>query len=146
MNRPPGEFDDLKLRLLVGLIMRAFGVAVQRVAVHVAGVQERDVAGIDAALHRLEVVAFLQPLGVVAVRRRQRGPFELRQWRLQLRRTHIGPQDPAAFDQRIGFQLDLLAEAAFRWLRWHLNALARVVVFPAVIGAAQPIVLVPAKP
>ena len=113
---------------------------------HVAGVQERDVAGIDAALHRLEVVALLQPLGVVAMRRRQRRPFEFRERRLQLGRPHVGPQDSAALDQRIGLQLDLLAEAAFGRLRRHLDALAGVVVFPAVIGAAQPVVLVAAEP
>jgi len=91
-------FDDLELRLLIGLVMRALGVAMERIAVHVAGVQERDVARIDAALHGLEVVALLQPLGVVAMRRRQRRPLEFREWRLQLGRAHIGPQDSAALD------------------------------------------------
>ena len=87
-----------------------------------------------------------KPLGVVAMRGRQRRPFELRERRLQFRRPHIGPQNPAALDQRIGLQLDLAAEAAFGRLRRHLDALAGVVVFPAVIGAAQPVVLVPPEP
>ena len=146
MIQPAGGFDDLEFRLLVALVVRALGVAVQRIAVHVAGVQERDVAGVDAALHRLQIVALLQPLGVVAMRGRQHRPFELRQRRLQFRRPHVGPQNPAALDQRIGLQLDLAAEAAFGRLRRHLDALAGVVVFPAVIGAAQPVVLVAAEP
>ena len=141
-----GGFHDLELRLLVALVVRALGVAVQRIGVHVVAVQERDVARIDAALHRLQVVALLQPLAVVAMRGRQHRPFELRQRRLQLGRPHVGPEDPAALDQRIGLQLDLLAEAALGRLRRHLDALAGVVVFPAVIGAAQPVVLVAPEP
>ena len=68
------------------------------------------------------------------------------QRRLLLRRSHIGPQHPAALHQRIGFELDLLAEAAFDRLRRHFDALAGMVVFPAVIGAAQPVLLVAAEP
>ena len=77
---------------------------------------------------------------------RHHGEFPLRQRRLLLRRAHVGPQHAAALDQRIGLQLDLLAEAALGRLRRHLDALAGVVVFPAVIGAAQPAVLVAAEP
>ena len=77
---------------------------------------------------------------------RHHGEFPLRQRRLLLGRAHVGPQHAAALDQRIGLQFDLLAEAALGRLRRHLDALAGVVVFPAVIGAAQPVLLVAAEP
>ena len=109
-------------------------------------VQERDVAGIDAAFHRLQPVAFLQPLRHEAAVGRHHGEFPLRQRRLLLRRAHVGPQHAAALDQRIGLQLDLLAEAALGRLGRHLDALAGVVVFPAVIRAAQAVLLVAAEP
>ena len=77
---------------------------------------------------------------------RHHGEFPFRQRRLLLGRAHVGPQHAAALDQRIGLQLDLLAEAALLRLRRHVDALAGVVVFPAVIGAAQPVLLVAAEP
>ena len=103
-------------------------------------------AGIDAAFHRLQPVALLQALRHEAVARRHHGELPLRQRRLLLGRAHVGPQHAAALDQRIGLQLDLLAVAALGRLRRHLDALAGVVVLPAVIGAAQPVVLVAAEP
>src|SRR5258706_10947852 len=103
-------------------------------------------AGIDAALERLQPVAFLQPLGDEAMGIRHGGEFPFGERRLFVRRTQIGPQDAAALDQRIGFQFDLLAEAALRRLRRNLDALPAHVVFPAVIGAAQAVLLVAAKP
>ena len=104
-------------------------------------VQEGDVAGIDAAFHRLQPVGLLQRFDMKLWLGRHHGEFPFRQRRLLLRRAHVGPQHAAALDQRIGLQLDLLAEAAFRRLRRHLDALAGDVVFPAVIGAAQAVVL-----
>src|SRR6202023_2460423 len=62
------------------------------------------------------------------------------------RRTHIGPQHAAAFDERIGFELDLLGEAALLGLGRNFDALPGDVVFPAVVGAAQPAFLVAAEP
>ena len=103
-------------------------------------------ARIDAPLERLEPVAFLQPLGNVGLGGRHHGEFEFRQRRLPLGRTHIGPQHVAALHQRIGRELDLLAEAAFRGLRRNLDAPAIHVVFPAVVRAAQPALLVAAEP
>src|SRR5437588_2433669 len=103
-------------------------------------------AGVDAALERLQPIAFLDALGDVALLGWNGGEFPLRQRRLPLGRAHIGPQYIAALDQRIGRELDLLAEAAFRGLRGNLDALAGPVVFPAVIGAAQPVLLIAADP
>ena len=73
-------------------------------------------------------------------------PLECGQRRLGLGWPHIGPQNPAALDKRIGFQLDPLAEAAFRRFRRHVHALPGVVIFPAVIGAAQPVLFIAAEP
>src|SRR5207244_9715211 len=56
------------------------------------------------------------------------------------------PDDTAAFDQRIRLQLDLLAEPALGRLGGHVDALAGDVVLPAVIGTAQPALLVTAEP
>src|ERR1044071_1193215 len=103
-------------------------------------------AGIDAAFHRLEEVAFLQALGNETLRRFDIGPFQCRRRRLQRRRTQIRPYDPGLLDTRVGFQLDVLAKARFLRLRWQVDALTGHVVFPAVIGAAQPAFLVLPEP
>src|SRR5689334_6549702 len=108
--------------------------------------QEGDVAGVDATFHRLEPVALLYALRHEALLERYGRELPLRQRRLLLRRPHVGPQHAAALDERIGLQLDLLAVAALARLRRHLDALAGVVVLPAVIGAAQAAVLVAAEP
>ena len=108
--------------------------------------QPRHVARIDAAFHRLQPVAFLQRLEMKHCSGGTDANSIFRQRRLLLRRSHIGPQHPAALHQRIGFQLDLLAEAALDRLRRHFDALPGMVVFPAVIGAAQPVLLVAAEP
>ena len=63
-------------------------------------------AGIDAALHRLQPVAVLQPLRGEGLLRRHAGEFEFRQAGLMFRRPHIGPQHAATLHQRIGAQLD----------------------------------------
>src|SRR5262249_8097327 len=66
--------------------------------------------------------------------------------RLLVRRAHIGPQHRPALHQRIGLELDLLAEAALARLGGDVDALPGHVVFPAVIGAAQAGLLVAAEP
>ena len=137
----------LEVRLHVRhIVFVALGALEQRVGREIAAVQERDVARIDAALHRLQPVRFLQALGDEALLGRHRGEFPLRQRRLLFRRPHIGPQHRPELHQRVGGQLDLLAEAGFDRLRRHLDALAGDVVFPAVIRAAQPALLVAAEP
>ena len=112
----------------------------------VAPVQERHVARIDAALHRLQPVRFLQPLGDEALLGGHRGKLPLRQRRLLIGRPHIGPQHRTEFHQRIRRQLDLLAEAGFDRFGRHLGALAGDVVLPAMIRAAQAAFLVAAEP
>ena len=142
-----GALDHFEHRLHVAhVVLVALRALEQRVAVEFARMQERDVAGVDAAFHRLQPVGLLKPLRHEAVRGRHHGEFPFRQRRLLLGRAHIGPQHAAALDQRIGLQFDLLAVAALARLRWHLDALPGVIVFPAVIRAAQAAMLVAAEP
>ena len=103
-------------------------------------------ARIDAAFHGLQPIALLQTLGDEGLLRRHHGEFPFRQRRLLVGGTHIGPQHRAALHQRIGCELDLFAEAALDRLGGNLDALAGHVVFPAVIGAAQPALLVASEP
>ena len=142
-----GALDHLEMRLHVAeRVVVALGADVKRIVLELAAVQPGAVAGIDAAFERLQPVALLQALGDVALLERHRAPFELGQRRLLVRRTHIGPQHVAALDQRIGLELDLRAEAGLHRLRRHLDALAVDAVLPAVIGAAQSVVLIASDP
>src|SRR5258708_34258892 len=128
------RLDDLKLRLAILLIVRALGATMQRIRMEFAAVEEGDVARIDAAFHRLQVIAFLPTLADVPVRGGKLRPLEGRRRGLKLRWPHVSPQNPAALDQRVGFQIDLIEEAAFLRVYRHLDARAGVVVFPAGIG------------
>jgi hypothetical protein len=74
-----------------------------------------------------------------------RGELPLGQGRLLLGRAHVHPDHAAALAERIGLELDLLAEAALRGFRGHLNALAVHVVLPAVVRAADAVLLVAAE-
>src|SRR5690606_15521118 len=130
--------------LLVVLV--ALRALEQRVVLQPAGVQERDVAGVDAALEGLQPVALLQALGGVGLLRGHQRELELRQRRLAGRIPHVGPEDVADLDQRVRGELDVLAEARVVRLRGDLDALAGDVVLPAVVGAAQAALLVAAEP
>src|ERR1700685_2100773 len=118
----------------------------ERIAAQIVAVQEGDMHRIDAALERRLPVALLRAVGYEAVRAGRGGPFEIRRRRFLRPRAHIDPDHVAHLGARIRRELDLAAEAAFGWLGWHLDALAGDVVFPAVIGAAQPVLLVAAEP
>src|SRR2546428_6870995 len=118
----------------------------ERVGGQIPAVQERNMAGIDAALDRLQVIAFLPAFGGDAMRRGQMHPLEVRQRRLFLRRPHVGPDDSAQFHARVGLELDALAHAALFRLRGQVHALAVHVVLPPVVRAAQPALLVAAEP
>src|SRR5437899_1171914 len=128
------------------VVFVALGALEQRIGAEVAAVQKGDMARIDPALHRLQPIAFLQALGDEGLIGRHRREFPFRQRRLLLRRTHIGPQHRPALHQRVGLELDLLAETALARLGGDVRALAGDVVFPAVIGAAQATLLVAAGP
>ena len=126
-------------------------VAVWEIHLHAIGVgfiaamQEGEMAGVETTLERLEPVAFLDVPRDVAMRVRNRGPFEVGESGLFLRRSHVGPHDAAALDARVGSDADLVHEAAAGRLARHVDALALDVEFPAVIDAAQPAFLVAAE-
>ena len=123
---PARLLHDLEIRLHVGeVVLIALGALEQRVGAEVAAMQERDVAGIDAALHGLQPVALLQALGDEGLLGGDGGEFPFRQRRLLLGRAHIGPQHRPALHQRIGLELDLLAEAAFAPARRGRRCTAR---------------------
>ncbi len=146
-EEPAGLLHDLEMRPHVAeIVFIALGALEQRVGAEVAAMQEGDVARIDAALHGLHPVAVLQPLGDEGLLGRNGGELPLRQRRLLLGRAHIGPQHRPALHQRIGLELDLLAEAGLGRLGGNVDALAGRVVFPAMVGAAQPVLLVAAEP
>src|SRR6266852_2507842 len=112
----------------------------------IAAVQERNMARIDAALDRLQVVALLPAFGGDAVRRGQMHPLEVRQRRLFRRRAHVSPDDAAQLHARVRLELDALAYAAFFRLGGQVHALAVHVVLPPVVRAAQPALLVAPEP
>src|SRR3984893_17119986 len=51
------RLDDLKLRCAILLIVCALRAAVQWIGMELAAVKEGDVARVDAAFHRLQVIA-----------------------------------------------------------------------------------------
>ncbi len=147
MSSPPALSTTSKCgRGVAEIILISLRSSMQRIDLELATVQPRRMARIDAAFQCLQPVALLQALGNVALLGRHGSEFPFRRWRLQFRRSHIGPQHVAAFRQRIGLELDLLAEAAFRGLRGHLDALPGHIILPAMIGAAQAIFLIAADP
>ena len=98
-----GLLHHLEVRLHVGeIVFVALGALEQRIGAEISAVQEGDVARIDAALHCLQPVAVLQALGDEGLLGRNNCEFPFRQWRLLVRRAHIGPQHRAALHQRIG--------------------------------------------
>src|SRR5580704_8103274 len=104
--------------------------------------QDRRVRGVDAAFQCLQPIAFLDHLGDVAARLGHLGPGEFG-WRRHLfGRAEIGPDDPAELRRRIGGDVDTVLELVLWRLIELVDAIAFDVVFPAVIDAAQPALLV----
>src|SRR4051812_42512489 len=103
-------------------------------------------ARIDAALHGLQPIAFLMTFRDEALVRPDERKFPSRARRLLIGRAHIGPEHAALLDQRISGQLDLLGVPALGGLGGNVDALARRVEFPAVVGAAQAAFLVAPEP
>src|SRR2546427_743059 len=102
----------------------------------IPAMQERNMAGIDAALDRLQVVRLLPPLGGDAMRRGQMHPLEARQRRPLRRRGHVGADDAAQLHARVRRERDALAYAAFFRLGGEGHALvAYVVLAPGVLAA-----------
>src|SRR5947208_16656347 len=88
----------------------------------IPAVQERNMAGIDAALDRLQVVRLLPAFGGDAMRRGPMDPLEVRQRRLLRRRAHVGPYDSAQLHAREGLDLDAPTHAALVRLGGQVRA------------------------
>src|SRR5262249_7862894 len=114
----------------------------ERIAVQRAAVQERDVARVDAALDRLQVIAFLQALGHVTPLGRDTPPLQRGQLGPELTRAHVGPDYPGKLDAGIGFQTDAGTHAGLFGLGGQVYALPGHVVLPAVVGTTQAAFLV----
>ena len=102
--------------------------------------------GVDATLQRLQPVALLDDLGSMAVglgltRELERG---LR-GRLLLR-PHVGPDDAADLHRGVRRDTHLAAEVILFGLVRHVHARAIHVELPAVVDAADAVLLVPAQP
>src|SRR5215208_5580220 len=108
-------------------------------------VQERDVTGVDAAFHRLQEIALLQPLAHEAVAVRNDRPLQLGQRRAQLRWTHVRPDKTAALLRRIRDRVDLVLEIRLRRLVRHVETVSVDIELPAVVDAAQPRLLISAE-
>src|SRR6266568_2204764 len=145
-DQAAGRVEDVEAGLRGFREPRARGIPMEWVGGQIPAVQERNMAGIDAALDRLQVVALLPPFGGDAMRRGQMHPLEVRQRRLFLRRPHVGPDDSAQLHARVRLELDALAYSALFRLGGQVHALAVHVVLPPVVRAAQPALLVAAEP
>jgi hypothetical protein len=103
------------------------------------------VRGVEGALARLRPVALLELLRDEAVRRRQQRELDVRQRRLLPGGPEIGPHEVAPLARRIRAGTHLVAEAALGGHRRHVHAAPVHVELPAVVGAAQAALLVPAE-
>ena len=98
--------------------------------------------GVDAPLDGLRVVRLLVIPRDVPVALGHSQVFEVGQFRPQVPGAHVGPADAPCLDDRVADELDLLLERALVRLGRHVDALAGDVVLPAVVGAAQTVLLV----
>src|SRR5262249_55441388 len=142
-RQPEGRTLDLEDHVAVGLdVLVPLGALVQRVLVHLEAVHVGYVAGIDAAFHRLKVIAFLQALRDEHVARRQIAPLDRGGRGLLALRSHIGPDDAGALDAWIAFDPHVLAGLR---RRRHVDALPVDRKLQTVIGAADAVLLVAAE-
>ena len=92
-------FDNLELDLeILQIVFIALGALEKRIMFKRAAMQERNVAGIDAAFHRLQIITFLIALRNESALGTDSREFEFRQFRLQLRRAHVSPKNTATLD------------------------------------------------
>ena len=145
VRRAERGVDDLVARGAVG----------DRVAVEAAGrrvlgcdraqVEDAQVARVDVALERLEPVARAQDLLDRALAVRRQVGLEVRQRGRRRAGPEIAPHDAVALDARVGPGADLRPERALRRLAGHVDADAVAVELPAVVHAAEPLLLVAAE-
>ncbi len=133
-----GRLETFDLRRVVA------GEEIALVA-NVAVVQEADMGGVETAFETLQIVVVLKILRHAAMRLGRARPFVIGRRRLLVLRAHIGPDDAAALDRRIGLDADVALHRARGRLARQIDAFAGGVEFPAVINAAQAAFLVAAE-
>src|SRR5438128_10641122 len=79
------------------------------------------------------------------MRRRRLRPGEFGQRRLELRRSHVGPEEAAQLDRGVGLLADLVLEGELFRLVHHVHTAAADVELPAVVDTPQPTLLVAAE-
>src|SRR5579875_2023370 len=100
-------------------------------------VKKRDVARVDVAFLELHEIAARDDLRDVAMTGRGVKDLDRREARHLSRRSHVGPDDPASFERRIRFGLDLPSKRrTLRAIR-EINTRPSNVKLPAVIDTAQ---------
>src|SRR5215211_5490168 len=99
-------------------------------------------AGIEAAFEPLQPVALLDMPRGVAVGLGDACPFEIGEFGLVLRRSHIGPHHATTLETRIGRGLNACLQIVVARLARQVDAVALDIEFPAVIDAAQPALLI----
>jgi len=112
---------------------------------HLAGMQKAEMRRVDVAFQRLQPVAFPLPRPEVGLVGRAEHRLERRQRWSHVALAHIDIDETAALGHLVGLCLDLLPEVLVGRQIGHIEAIARDVVFPAVIDAAQATFLVAAE-
>jgi len=100
--------------------------------------------GVEAAFQGLQPITFFDHFAGEALIFGDLGPGIIGQRRLFFSRPHIGPDDAALFDRRIGGDADFRAK--FPWLVHLFGAIPVDVELPAMIDAAQAVFFIAAKP
>ena len=117
-------------------------VVLDHVGRHAADVQEAEMRGVDVALERLQPVAFALDEEHVALVLGQQDRLEARQRRRRLALAHVGPDQAVALEHLVALRLDPLGERLVGGNVRHVDAVAVDVELPAVVGAADALVLV----
>jgi hypothetical protein len=111
--RVVGEFANARVgETVIGFVELNVGdqlvvVVEERTVADVHVVHDRRVGRVDAALERLQEVAFLERLRNVTMRRGRAHEFVAGRLGLELRRPEVGPDHPAAFPGGIRVDRDL---------------------------------------
>src|SRR5262245_23199131 len=98
--------------------------------------------GVDAAVDGLDKVVLLIVPRDKTMRFWNPTPLKFRQLRDLIPGSHVGPQDARLFPHGISSKPDIVLESARRIFRRHVDASSFDVVFPAMVGAAQAVLLI----
>ena len=150
-REPGGIFLDGEHHIAVGLdVVERLASPMHRIGVDLVAMYVRHMRGVDAALHRLQIIALLNALGDEHVFCGQTAPFHLRRRGLFIRRAHVRPDHATALDAWVS--RDPHAGAHLRGglgrsvlVRGHFEALAIAIEFQSVIGAADAVLFVAPK-